>query len=103
MDYGDLAVTFRGKEEDLRALGPAAEKWQKRQDTVGRDQALAEKIRRFAGMFALEGQDGEKALLVETGDYFTNYVGYNVWCVNVMSKARRGGGRHHKGQQLRNG
>lgn len=87
IDYGDLAVAFRGKAEDLRALGPAAEKWLKKQDTADWDQALVEEIRRFAGMFALEGRDGGEAVQVETGAYFTHYVGYNLWCVNAMSKA----------------
>lgn len=87
IDYGDLAVAFRGKAEDLRALGPAAEKWLKKQDTADWDQALVEEIRRFAGMFALEGRDGGEAVLVETGTYFTHYVGCNLWCVNAMSKA----------------
>lgn len=87
IDYGDLAVAFRGKAEDLRALGPAAEKWLKKQDTADWDQALVEEIQSFAGMFALEGRDGGEAVLVETGAYFTHYVGYNLWCVNAMSKA----------------
>lgn len=87
IDYGDLAVAFRGKAEDLRALGPAAEKWLKKQDTADWDQALVEEIRRFAGMFALEGRDGGEVVLVETGENFTDYVGYNLWCVNAMSKA----------------
>lgn len=87
IDYGDLAVAFRGKAEDLRALGPAAEKWLKKQDTAYWDQALVEEIQSFAGMFALEGRDGGEAVLVETGEYFTQFVGYNLWCVNAMSKA----------------
>ena len=87
IDYGDLAVAFRGKAEDLRALGPAAEKWLKKQDTADWDQTLVEEIQSFAGMFALEGRDGGEAVLVETGAYFTHYVGYNLWCVNAMSKA----------------
>lgn len=62
IDYGDLAGAFRGKAEDLRTLGPAAEKWLKKQDTAGWDQALVEEIRRFAGMFALEGRDGGSIL-----------------------------------------
>lgn len=87
IDYGDLAVAFRGKAEDLRALGPAAEKWLKKQDTAYWDQALVEEIQSFAGMFVLEGRDGGEAVLVETGAYFTQFVGYNLWCVNAMSKA----------------
>ena len=38
-------------------------------------------------MFALEGRDGGKEVLVETGTYFTHYVGCNLWCVNAMPKA----------------